>query len=127
MHRLQTNDLEIGATEAVQRHIQRNVVPPKPVSQGKLDFEHSRPRWLREMAAEATGVFFYVYVCFFIPLSSTSLDKIIHKRRSCCIISATHAQHITSSTGLKPSDAHDDGKLISYTADTLELPRPLPS
>lgn len=31
------------------------------MSQRKLDFEHSRPRWLREMAGEATGVFFYVY------------------------------------------------------------------
>ncbi|KAK8206604.1 hypothetical protein M8818_004438 [Zalaria obscura] len=61
LHRLETADLEIGATEAVQRHISRHVVATKPVSQAKLDFEHRRPRWLREMAAEATGVFFYVY------------------------------------------------------------------
>lgn len=61
VRRLRTNDMEIGVTDAVQQHISRHVVPPKPISQRKLDFEHSRPRWLREMAAEATGVFFYVY------------------------------------------------------------------
>ncbi|PNS20667.1 hypothetical protein CAC42_2912 [Sphaceloma murrayae] len=59
MHRLRTNDMEIGATEAVQKHMSRHVVATKPVSQRKLNFEHSRPRWLREMFAEATGVFFY--------------------------------------------------------------------
>lgn len=59
--RLQTNDMEIGYTEAVQKHVNRHVVAPKPVSQRKLDFEHARPRWLREMAAEAIGVFFYVF------------------------------------------------------------------
>ena len=53
------NDLELGATEAVQQHFQRHVVSVKPVSQRKLDFEHARPRWMREMLAEATGVFFY--------------------------------------------------------------------
>jgi hypothetical protein len=58
--RLATNDMEIGITEAVQRHATRHVARHKPVSQRKLDFEHARPRWLREMAAEATGVFFYV-------------------------------------------------------------------
>jgi hypothetical protein len=58
--RLATNDMEIGVTEAVQRHAHRHVARQKPVSQRKLDFEHARPRWLREMAAEATGVFFYV-------------------------------------------------------------------
>jgi hypothetical protein len=60
MRRLQTNELEIGVTEAVQRHVSRHVVTPKPVTQRKLDFEHARPRWMREMAAEALGVFFYV-------------------------------------------------------------------
>jgi len=60
--RMETNDMEIGVTDAVQRHVLRNVVAPKPISQRKLDFEHSRPRWMREMAAEALGVFFYVYV-----------------------------------------------------------------
>ncbi len=58
--RLETNDMEIGYTDAVRRHVNRHVVAPKPVSQKKLDFEHSRPRWMREMAAEAIGVFFYV-------------------------------------------------------------------
>lgn len=61
IERLHTNDLEIGATEAVQQHISRHVVAAKPVSQRKLNFEHARPRWLREMMAEATGVFFYVF------------------------------------------------------------------
>ncbi|GAB7352252.1 hypothetical protein MBLNU459_g2721t1 [Dothideomycetes sp. NU459] len=61
IERLHTNDLEIGATEAVQKHFQRHVVSPKAVSQRKLDFEHARPRWLRECLAEATGVFFYVF------------------------------------------------------------------
>lgn len=59
LERLHTHDLELGASEAIQRHITRHVVPAKPVSQRKLDFEYRRPRWLREMAAEATGVFFY--------------------------------------------------------------------
>ncbi|GAM82056.1 hypothetical protein ANO11243_000350 [Dothideomycetidae sp. 11243] len=59
VRRLHTNDLEIGATDAVQKHFERHVVATKPVSQRKLDFEHRRPRWLREMFAEATGVFFY--------------------------------------------------------------------
>jgi hypothetical protein len=59
IERLQTGDLELGATEAVQRHVTRTVVQPAPVTQRKLDFEHSRPRWLRECMAEATGVFFY--------------------------------------------------------------------
>lgn len=59
LERLKTAELELGATEAIQRHLTRKVVEPKPVSQRKLDFEHARPRWLREMMAEATGVFFY--------------------------------------------------------------------
>lgn len=59
IERLQTGDLELGATEAVQRHVTRTVVQPAPVTQRKLDFEHARPRWLRECMAEATGVFFY--------------------------------------------------------------------
>ncbi|KAH9892319.1 aquaporin-like protein [Xylariomycetidae sp. FL2044] len=58
---VQPPDLEIGATEAVQRHMARHVVARKPVSQLKLDFEHRRPRWLREVMAEAVGVFFYVF------------------------------------------------------------------
>lgn len=61
VERLETLELELGATDAVRRHISRKVVEPSPVSQRTLDFEHARPRWLREMMAEATGVFFYVY------------------------------------------------------------------
>ncbi|KAI4263645.1 MAG: hypothetical protein L6R42_001218, partial [Xanthoria sp. 1 TBL-2021] len=53
--------VEIGATEAVQRHYSRHVVANKPVSQRKLDFKHQRPRWMRECVAEATGVFYYVF------------------------------------------------------------------
>ncbi|KFY05346.1 hypothetical protein O988_00082 [Pseudogymnoascus sp. VKM F-3808] len=60
-HRLHTHEMETGVTEALQRHVTRHVVAPPPVSQRRLDFEHRRPRWFREMAAEASGVFFYVY------------------------------------------------------------------
>ncbi|KAI9824841.1 MAG: hypothetical protein M1819_000793 [Sarea resinae] len=61
LHRLATNDLEIGATDALQQHINRHVVDPAPVSQAKLTYESYRPRWLRECLAEMTGVFLYVY------------------------------------------------------------------
>lgn len=61
MRQLHTNELELGATDAVRAHYARHVVAVKPVSQKKLDFEHARPRWLRECMAEATGVFFYVF------------------------------------------------------------------
>lgn len=54
-------DIELGVSDAIQKHYARHVVQRKPVSQRKLDFEARRPRWLREMMAEATGVFFYVY------------------------------------------------------------------
>lgn len=60
VRRLHTNEIELGTADALQRHITRHVVPPKPVSQRKLDFEAKRPRILRECMAEATGVFFYV-------------------------------------------------------------------
>ncbi|KAF1733670.1 putative membrane protein [Beauveria bassiana] len=59
--RLHTHDLELGVTDAIQRHVSRHVVPAKPVSQRRLDFERARPRWVRECMAEATGVFFYVF------------------------------------------------------------------
>lgn len=72
MSRLHTNDMELGATEAAQQHFARTVVAPKPVSQRKLNFEHSRPRWLRECMAEATGVFFYGMHLVNINDSSTS-------------------------------------------------------
>jgi hypothetical protein len=59
MHRLQTHDIELGVSDVLQRHVTRHVAAAKPVSQRRLNFEARRPRWLREMAAEATGVFFY--------------------------------------------------------------------
>lgn len=61
LERLQTYDLELGVTDALQKHTTRHVVRPPPVSQRKLDYEHWRPRFLRECIAEATGVFFYVF------------------------------------------------------------------
>jgi len=61
MRRLHTNEMEVGITDVVQRHARRHVVKPKAITQKKLDFEHARPRWMREMAAESIGVFFYVY------------------------------------------------------------------
>ncbi|KPI39083.1 Aquaporin-3 [Cyphellophora attinorum] len=61
LRRAATHDIEIGVSDALQRHITRHVVPPKPVSERKLRYEHSRPRILREMLGEATGVFFYVF------------------------------------------------------------------
>jgi hypothetical protein len=59
LHRLETHDIEIGISEALQRHATRHVAP-KPVSRRVLDFERRRPRWLRECVGEATGVFLYV-------------------------------------------------------------------
>jgi glycerol uptake facilitator-like aquaporin len=61
LRRAQTHDIELGVTDALQKHITRHVVHPKPVSERKLRFEHARPRILREMMGEATGVFFYVF------------------------------------------------------------------
>ncbi|KAK8073618.1 hypothetical protein PG994_004517 [Apiospora phragmitis] len=61
LERAHSHDLELGATEAIQRHATRSVIAHKPVSQRKLDFERKRPRWLRECLAEATGVFLYVF------------------------------------------------------------------
>ncbi|KAK7917270.1 hypothetical protein PG985_010878 [Apiospora marii] len=61
LERVDSHDLELGATEALQRHVTRSVITHKPVSQRKLDFEAKRPRWLRECLAEATGVFLYVF------------------------------------------------------------------
>lgn len=52
-------DVEIGITDAIQKHYARHVVQRRPISQRQLEFEHKRPRWLRECLAEATGVFFY--------------------------------------------------------------------
>lgn len=61
LRRLQTYDIEIGVSDALQRHATRHVAQHKPVSQKVLNFERRRPRWLRECVAEATGVFLYVF------------------------------------------------------------------
>ncbi len=61
MERTQANDLEPGVSDALQWHVARHVVAPKPISQNKLDFEARRPQILRECMAEATGVFFFVF------------------------------------------------------------------
>jgi glycerol uptake facilitator-like aquaporin len=61
MERLDTSDLEIGVTDALQRHVIRQVAAHKPISQRKLSFEARRPRILQECMAEAIGVFFYVF------------------------------------------------------------------
>jgi hypothetical protein len=61
LRRQPTNTVELGVTDALQKHITRHVVQPKPVSARKLRYEHARPRILREMFGEATGVFFYVF------------------------------------------------------------------
>lgn len=74
LRRQRTAEIELGYSEAIQKHITRHVVPPKPVSQRKLDFEHRRPRILREMLGEMTGVFFYVFsgISSVASVSSTS-------------------------------------------------------
>lgn len=53
--------MELGVTEATQKHFQRKVVRAPPASLERINYEKKRPRWLREMIAEATGVFFYVF------------------------------------------------------------------
>lgn len=49
-------DVELGVTDAIQKHYSRHVVQRKPVSKRKLDFEAKRPRWMRECAAEIGGM-----------------------------------------------------------------------
>ncbi|CAK4031703.1 aquaporin [Lecanosticta acicola] len=61
LERLHTDEMELGTTEAIRNHYERKVVSPVPISQRRLNFEHSRPRFLRECIAEATGTFFYVF------------------------------------------------------------------
>ena len=61
LQRQHTGEIEIGFSEALNRHVTRHVVPAPPVSQRKINFEHRRPRIMRECLAEATGVFFYVF------------------------------------------------------------------
>lgn len=53
--------MELGVTEATQKHFQRKIVRAPPASPARLAYEARRPKFLREMAAEATGVFFYVF------------------------------------------------------------------
>jgi hypothetical protein len=62
LRRLETADIEIGVSEALQRHATRHVAQHKPVSSRVLAYERRRPRWLRECVGEATGVFLYVLV-----------------------------------------------------------------
>ena len=50
----------LAALLTQSRHVTRHVHRPPPVSQRRIDFEHKRPRLLRECLAEVTGVFFYV-------------------------------------------------------------------
>lgn len=59
IERLDTGVLELGVTEAVQQHVHRHVIERRPITEKRLAFEHARPKLLREMAAEATGVFMY--------------------------------------------------------------------
>ena len=59
MQTLQIPDIELGISDVLHKHLTRHVAAARPVSQRRLNFEHARPRWLREMIAEATGVFFY--------------------------------------------------------------------
>ncbi|KAB8345953.1 hypothetical protein FH972_023005 [Carpinus fangiana] len=54
-------DVELGVTDVLAKHYSRHPVERRAISQRQLDFERARPRWLREMLAEATGVFFYVF------------------------------------------------------------------
>lgn len=77
LHILHKYDLEIGVTDALQRHSTRHVVPPKPVSQrnaslGAQTASHGSVldyltrdiltiNSLRECIAGAAGVFFYVF------------------------------------------------------------------
>ncbi|TID21980.1 aquaporin-like protein [Venturia nashicola] len=51
----------MAMTDALRKHLTRHILSAGPVTQRRLDFEHARPTWLRDMFAEATGVFFYVY------------------------------------------------------------------
>lgn len=61
VHRRQPGEMEVGVTDVVADHAVKHVVHAPPISRRRLQFEKSRPVWLREMMAEATGVFFYVY------------------------------------------------------------------
>lgn len=86
------------AHKAIQKHYERHVVSTKPVSQRKLDYERARPRWLREMMAEAyvavpplvkqslltlTGL---QHWCLFLRLSWYRCNSLLHaQQRRCCV------------------------------------------
>lgn len=67
-------DVELGVTDAIQKHYSRHVIQRKAVSRRKLDFEAKRPRWVRECAAEIGGVFFYG-MDFFVIVVKFSTDS----------------------------------------------------
>ncbi|TIA39254.1 aquaporin-like protein, partial [Aureobasidium pullulans] len=99
VQRLHTNDLELGATEAIQKHYERHVVSTKAVSQRKLDFERARPRWLREMMAEAEAIRLLfvdlVLTLFRIPgleSSSTSILALPQLRPFCSMKPILHSE-----------------------------------
>jgi hypothetical protein len=59
LNRLGTHDIELGVSDVLQRHVTRHVANQPAVTQRRLNFEHTRPRWFREIVAEAIGVFLY--------------------------------------------------------------------
>jgi hypothetical protein len=59
LRRLRSTDVELGISDVLHRHITRHVAEQRPVSQRRLNFENTRPRWYREMAAESIGVFLF--------------------------------------------------------------------
>ncbi|ODQ52308.1 aquaporin-like protein [Saitoella complicata NRRL Y-17804] len=74
LHRVNTGQVELGATDVLADAPHVDVVLPPAVSHGRLAYERRRPRWAREMFAEATGCYFYVYggisaaICFNLDL-----------------------------------------------------------
>ncbi|BFZ65024.1 hypothetical protein YB2330_006187 [Saitoella coloradoensis] len=62
LRRLHTGQMELGTTDVLAEPVSKpDVVLPPAVSQWRLAFEDKRPRWFREMFAEAVGCYFYVY------------------------------------------------------------------
>lgn len=59
LRRMGTNDVEIGVSDVLQTHVTRHIAHVKPVSQRRLNFEHKRPRVVREIVAETLGTFIY--------------------------------------------------------------------
>ncbi|KAL3417975.1 hypothetical protein PVAG01_10985 [Phlyctema vagabunda] len=55
------HEMEVGATEAVTSRVSPDDRKPIMVTARRLRFEHARPTWIREMAAEAIGVFIFSY------------------------------------------------------------------